>query len=187
MRSLFALPASAVLVFCLLAPPAAHAQAAPDPLTLTLTSPDQAGVAGSIFTFAGTLSNPTAGTVFLNGGTPTLNGPLSVTTDSSPFDSAPISLAPAGMAGNAYTGDFFSVTAGASTAPGTYFGFFTVQGGADGNVADELASTPFSVTVLAQPAAVPEASTTISFGLLLALGGLLIVVKRRADSERRPR
>jgi len=57
-----------------------------------------------------------------------------------------------------------------------------VQGGADGNASDELASAPFSVTVLAQPAAVPEASTTLSFGLLLVLGGggLLVAKRRRA-------
>lgn len=116
----FALPACAAL---LAAAPAAHAQ-----LTLTLTPASQAGPAPSTFDFTGTLTNPTANEVFLNGDSPTFNGPGTI--DGNPFlNNAPLSLGPAGSGSDTYTGSFFDVTLNASAQPGTYFGTFAVLGG----------------------------------------------------------
>jgi hypothetical protein len=175
-----ALPAFAVLLATLAAAPAAHAQ-----LTLTLTPASQAGPAGSTFHFTGTLTNPTASEVFLNGDTPTFNGPGSI--DDSPFlNNAPGSLMPMGSTDpntgaptDSFTGSLFDVTLDPSAAPGTYFGTFEVQGGPTVNDQGVVASEDFSVTV--EPPAVPEASTTVSLGLLLALGlgGVVVSARRR--------
>ena len=42
------------------------------------------------------------------------------------------------------------------------------------------AGVVFGGSITSAPAAVPEASTTISFGLLLVLGGAFVVVKKAA-------
>ena len=175
----------AVLPLLLLAVPA-HAQ-----LNLNLANTSLAGNPGDTLNFTGTLSNPTLASVFLNSDNPTFNGPG--TTDGSPFllnPNAPISLDPAGTTdanGNptgtdSYSGPFFDVTLDPNAAPGIYNGTFTILGGVDGNATDNVATEDFSVTVL--PAAVPEASPTVSLGVLLALGlgGLIVSAKRRKAS-----
>ena len=169
----------AVLPLALLAAPA-QAQ-----LTLNLTPAAQVGAIGDTLNFTGTLSNPTLDTVFLNSDSFSFSGPA---PDDSPFLNAPLSLDPVGttdMNGNptdSYTGGFFNVTLDSSVAPGTYLGTFSILGGADSNAADTVATEDFSVTVL--PAAVPEASSLVSLGVLLALGlgGLVISAKRRKSA-----
>lgn len=171
-----ALPAFAILLAALFAAPAAQAQ-----LTLTLTPAGQAGSAPSTFHFTGTLSNPTASEVFLNGDSPTFNGPGSI--DGSPFlNNAPTSLMPTGSTGgsgnptDSFTGSFFDVTLDSSAAPGTYFGTFEVLGGPTANDQNIVATEDFSVTVTPSP--VPEAPSVVSFGLLLLLGlGGTVVAK----------
>ncbi|MGI4789541.1 MAG: hypothetical protein ACRYFS_11900 [Janthinobacterium lividum] len=167
-----AVPVSAMLFLCLAAAPDAHAQA-DLPLTVTLTPSGLVGDPGDVLEFTGTLSNPVTNSndVFLNGDSTTFNGPATDLTvnpmGNDPFfDNAPVSLAP----GDAYSGEYFDVAISPTAQPGTYFGTFLVTGGMDGNASDTVASEDFSVTVLA-PAAVPEASTTVSLGILLALGG----------------
>lgn len=175
----------AVLPLLLLAAPA-HAQ-----LNLSLLPSSQAGNPGDTLNFTGTLSNPTLDSVFLNGDTPTFNGPGTI--DDSPFlFNAPLSLDPLGTTdGNGnptgtdtYTGPFFDVKLDPNAAPGTYFGSFVVTGGADGSAQDTVATQDFSVTVL-PAAAVPEASSMISLGVLLALGlgGLAVSAKRRKSTS----
>lgn len=198
------LPAALLVAF--IGSPEVRAQSTPPGYVLALGF-DQAaefGNPGDVLNFSGTFSNVTANTVFLNSDSLTFSGPG--TADDSPFlNGAPLTLDPMGTVdgnGNptdSYSGSLFDITLNPDAAPGTYFGTFAILGGADANASDDLTADPnnvldpfhqerFSVTVLA-PAAVPEASTTISFGLLLMLGGLLIVAKRRtgrAGSERRP-
>ena len=159
--------ASAAVLACLGGAPAAHAQ-----LSLTLTPASQAGTAPGTFSFSGTLANPTANTVFLNGDSLTFNGPASgLTLDDSPFlTNAPSSLGASGGGSDTYTGGFFDVTASPSAAPGTYFGTFSVVGGADGSAQNTVATEDFSVSVTGQTALVPEASSVVSLALLLALG-----------------
>ena len=161
----------APLPLLLLAAPA-HAQ-----LTLTLTPSAQ--TAPGVFAFSGTLSNPTTGDLALYSDEykfDTLVAGLSL--DDSPFNTnAPTDL-PAGMS---YTGLLFNVFADPTVAPDTYGGTFSVT---DGNPLDKPASSPFSVTVLPSTPAVPEASTTVSLGLLLALGlGGIVVARRRKPAH----
>jgi hypothetical protein len=182
-------PPLAVLPLLLLAAPA-HAQ-----LNLSLLPASQAGNPGDTLNFTGMLSNPTAASdpnaysVFLNSDSPTFNGPGTI--DATPFfTNAPASLDPAGTMdanGNltntdTYNGPFFDITLDPNAAPGTYNGTFTILGGADGNASDTVATQDFSVTVL--PAAVPEASSVVSLGVLLALGlgGLVVSTRRRKSA-----
>lgn len=61
-------------------------------------------------------------------------------------------------------------------------GIYTLD--TDTGAATLVAATSNDQTILAAalaPAAVPEASTTVSFGLLLALGGLVVVKRRKAS------
>ncbi len=157
--------------------PAAHAQ-----LNFSVTPLSQAGTPGSILQFTDTLSNSsTTDTVFLNGDSKNLNAP-GLTLDDSPFNnSAPLSLGPLGSGNDTYTGDFFDVSIDPSAQPGTYSGTFTIQGGADINAHDTVATKDFFVTVL--PAAVPEASSVTSLGVLLMLGLCGIVVVRRKTAQ----
>lgn len=176
------LPAAALAA--LIAAPAAQAQT-PTALNLTLTPSTLDGNPGDMLVFNGTLSNPsTTNTVFLNGDTPTFNGPGTI--DGNPFlNNAPNTLGPAGSGSDTYTGSFFDITLDPSATPGRYLGTFTITGGADGNAMDTVATEDFAVIV--NPSPVPEASTTVSFGLLLALGlgGVVVVARRRKASASR--
>ena len=160
------LPA-ALLVF--LAPPqVAHAQ-------LVLKLAPSAQVAPGTFAFSGTLSNPTTGDLALySDGYKFDNLAAGLSLDDSPFNTnAPTDL----PAGQSYTGLLFNVSVDPTVAPGTYGGTFSVT---DGNPLDKPASDTFSVTVPPSTPAVPEASTTVSLGLLLALGlGGIAVTRRR--------
>jgi len=165
-----------VLLLCFAAPNAAQAQ-----LTLTLSPSSQAGKVPNTFHFTGTLTNPTGAVVFLNGDSPTFNGPGTI-DDSAFLNNAPLSLGPAGGGSDTYTGSFFDITLPSSAAPSTYFGTFTVLGGPTANDLMTVGTEDFSVMVSPSPA-VPEASTTVSLGLLLALGlGGLVVAARRKNS-----
>lgn len=174
------LPMAAALLLLLAVSPGAHAQ-----LTLNLSSPAQNAAPGDTLSFAGTLSNLTAGAVFLNGASFTFSGPAEgLTLDTSPFlSAAPASLPPMGD-GDTYRGDFFSVFLSASALPGTYQGTFSVLGGADGDVQAVVASEPFFVTVSPSSAPVPEASSGISLGTLSLLGVLAVQVRRRRTESR---
>lgn len=178
MQSLsFVLPASAALLACFSVLPAAHAQA-PYPLSLTFTSPNQTVGPGGALHFTGTLTNTSSSLVFLNSDSVSFNAPVAgLTLDDSPFlTNAPMFLA-AGPIGSSYTGDFFDVMVSPSAVAGTYQGTFDVLGGGDTGTYDIVGSQTFFVSV---PEAVPEASTTVSMGLLLALGGGgLMIAKRR--------
>lgn len=150
-------------------------------VTLNLQKPFQMGTTGSTFQFFGTITNfgPTA--VFLTGDTHSPDPlPAGVTLDDTPFlFNAPSQLAAAGPMGNApgssYTGEIFDVTLASGAAPGFYSGLFSLTGGTDpiASQFDTLNTNGFSI------AAVPEASTTLSFGLLLALSGLALTAARR--------
>lgn len=168
----------AVLLATLALTPAAHAQ-----LVLDLTPPGQAGPVSSVFNFSGTLINPTSDEVFLNGDSLTFNGPASgLSLDDSPFfNNAPLSLTGTGSGGDVYSGGFFSVSIASNAAAGTYFGTFSILGGADANAQDTVATQDFSVTVTgrADPAPVPEASSVVSLGLLLLLGAGGVFAARR--------
>ena len=179
------LPASAMLLLALTALPAAHAQA---PLDLEFNnSGSLIGNPGDTLFFTGVLSNMTGSDVFINGDSLTFNGPApGLALDDSPF-APPVSLGAMGSGSDVYSGSFFDVLIDPSAQAGTYSGTFLVTGGANGNASDELTDPmkeSFSVTVPANPAPVPEASSVVSLGLLLALGGAgLWSVKRRRPAS----
>ena len=118
--------------------------------------------------FSGTLSNPTSADVFLNGDLSFLD--QSLTLDDSPFfNFAPLSLA----AGGEYSGPFFDVVVSPATPSGTYAGTFTIQGGADGNTFDNLATANFTVDVTG--ASVPESH----LDAILLLAFVILAASRR--------
>ena len=166
-----------LLPFVLLAAPA-HAQ-----LNLDLTPASQAGNPGDTLTFSGTLSNPTATEVSVDGAFATIPGPFSLPDTSAFVLNGPMSLRPVGSvdgSGNptdSYFGSLFDVTINPDAPPGTYIGTVIIP--TAGYTGSQPTQADFSVTVL--PAAVPEAATTVSLGFLLLLGGVsLCCVKRRA-------
>ncbi len=85
-------------------------------------------------------------------------------------------------AGQSQTFTLFNVAAGTAATTGTYQGFFTIQGSTDpsGDPID-LATQNFQTIVTPGVAPVPEASTLVSLGLMLALGmgGTVVAARKR--------
>jgi hypothetical protein len=157
-RRMFAFP---LLALALLAAMPASASIV---LNLSLANPVQFFVPGGpIVHFVGTVSAPLTNTadVFLTGDSANVDFPLSL--DDSPFfNKTTFTLSP----GQSFTGDFFDVTTPGIAVPGvTYNGFFEVDGGANGNAGDPLASVTFTMT------ASPEPGT-----LILLLSGIPVLV-----------
>ncbi len=145
-----------------------------DVLSFDLTSSSLNAPAGTSTTleFAGTLTNPTSAVVFLNGDGSFLD--QSMTLDDSPFLTlAPLSLA----AGGTYSGPFFDVMVFPTTLSGTYAGTFTIQGGADENAFDNLATANFTVNVTGATVPEPQSSAL----LLVALAVLAALHRRRCQ------
>ena len=148
----------------------------PTSTTATISSPAQA----TTFSFSGTVTNLTSDNLlFLTG--------VEYAYDGS-GDSLGATLVPPIALGpnETFTGNIFSVTIAPNQAPGFY------SKNSNGNLCEFLSydvdtttgnesyyNSPYSVTILP---AVPEASTTVSFGLLLALGlGVIIAKKKKAS------
>jgi hypothetical protein len=139
-------------------------------ITLVLSNPVQAGNAGDVLTYNGTIANSGQSAVFLNGDFFNPGNIPGLTFDDSLFlSNAPSSL----NALDSYTGGLFTVTVNQSYLPPADF-TFGVTGGSDGNANDTLAS--------ADAAVVPEPSSvaTLSLGALLA--GAAIVWRRRQSA-----
>lgn len=180
-RVLIPLFAPAALCVMLIATPAAQAQ-----VVFQLTPPAQVGNPGDTLHFTGILTNLGTSTVYLFGDSATLTGP-GLTLDDTPFFlDGPTSLAPMGEDGDTYQGGFFDVNIDSLTAvPGVYTGTFALTGGDDPSSTDPLASQDFRVTVPgSNNAPVPEASTLVSLGLMLLLGGAGVWGARRTDAPR---
>jgi hypothetical protein len=149
----------------------ASAPAKADTVTLTLTSPFQTGVWGNVLEFDATVTNTTAGTIYLNADSPTLSGPL-VLDDSGFFNNFPLSLAPSGDPGDTFTGELFTVTIPPGTPYTLYPGVFEILGGDPSDYADVISSAYFDVVVTPEPP---------SWELLaMALTGLLAVAGRKS-------
>lgn len=172
---------------CLVTAPA-HAQIVLRSAPLAVQSIARGGTAA----FTVTLQNTGASTFFFLGddlsftsapgpieyGFPTSSSTVAV--DDTPFSSfiPGASLA----AGATQTFTMFNVLAGSASTLGSYIGQFTVQGNTDSaGAANDLVTQNFQLNVNAP---VPEASTTVSFGLLLALGmGGVVVAARRKKAQ----
>jgi hypothetical protein len=151
--------------------------AAADILNFDLTASSLSAPAGKSTTLevTGTLSNPGTAVQFLNGDVSFLDP--SLTLDDSPFFTfAPLSLSGDGV----YSGPFFDVVVSPATPFGSYPATFTIQGGANNNAFDNLATADFTVHV--SGTVVPEPS---SFGLLLLAFPILAAsCHRRSQAAR---
>lgn len=130
------------------------------------------------FTFTATLKNNYNYPLYLNADF--IDPPAApLTFDDSDFQNTFVNPAnpPALIAGGAAITDLLTVTIPANTLSGSYDGTFYLYGGADPLAGDALASAPIHLDVQA----VPEASTTVSLGLLLILGvgGVVIAARKK--------
>ena len=159
----------------LLAPFAAHA----DNLSLVFTPATQTAAPSGTVTFKGIITNTSTATVFINGDSFTgLSSLLSV--DDTPFFSVtPFTLAAGATYPVSGSANLFDITLDSTATLGSsYSGTFNILGGADASAEEIQGNAKFTVTA----AAVPEASTTLSFGLLLVGGGLLAVKRYKRSA-----
>ena len=141
---------------------------------MTFTSSAINTVAGGIVEFDGTLTNTGTSDLYLNGDVVILNYP-DLTVDDSPFFAdSPLFLSPGGF----YSGAFIDVTADAETLFGSYSGSYTIQGGANSNTFNDIATTDFAINID------PSTITPEPNPFLLQISGLLILAVLR--SVRRP-
>lgn len=154
-----------------------------DPLTLTLTSPNQAGQVGNILSFTGSLANGGAPAVQIVSSQITFDDGLgSLLLDDSPFITNFLgqSIAPSASLGPL---QMFTVQILGSAAPGVYNGVLSVlYDNGQGVLETNLVS--FSVTVLEQTGEVPEPATLLLFGSgLIGISGF--IRKRRQNAAAR--
>ena len=141
-----------------------------DTVTFTLSNPTQSisGQAGGTLTYEVTASAPASNgaAVNLNGDAFNVGGPLTV-DDTDFFADAPFFLNP----GDSDSFDLFAVNVPAGTIPGSYSGFFSVVGGAPGDLTDVLGTVNFVAVVT------PEPGSFILLGT--GLSGLVGMVRRK--------
>jgi len=141
-------------------------------LTLTPSSLDT--VASGTVELDGTLTNTGTTDLYLNGDVVILNYANLTVDDSVFYLDAPLFLS----AGDSYTGALFDVTANAAAPSGSYSGTYTIQGGADSDTFDDLATADFTVDV---GTTVPEPKSFV----LLATGlSMIAVVLQRLRQTR---
>ena len=169
----------------LFAPPAAQAQVAG--LTFSFLPSVQTVAVGGSADFTGQFVNLTTTSYFVTlgdysadvlGGSPLVTGF---------FNGDPNALngafeVPAGQ--TVTLSGVETLSADPSLSSGTYTGTVDFQGHAAGASADTTLGTAAATLIVAAPQAVPEASTTASLGLLLALGmgGMAVAARRRSAS-----
>ncbi|MCM3871126.1 MAG: PEP-CTERM sorting domain-containing protein [Pyrinomonadaceae bacterium] len=147
-----------------------------DPLTLTLTNPNQIGTVGSTLTFAGSVTNVAVPAVQIVSSQITFNdGGGTLLFDDSPFISNFLfqTVAPGATLGPL---DMFTVEILAGAAPGTYSGVFSILYDNGTNTLETNLFT-FSVTVQPTGAPIPEPTTILLLGS--GLTGIASLVRRR--------
>jgi hypothetical protein len=150
-----------------------------DPVTFTLTNPNQVGTVGSVLTFMGSLTNVAAPTVTIVADN--FSGlPVTLTLDDTPFV---INFLGQSITGGSTLGplSMFTVTIEAGTAPGIYNGVFSVFFDSDLGLFQETNLQTFTITVLAEAETpIPEPMTLLLLGSGLAGIVGLKFAKRRS-------
>ena len=148
-------------------------------VTLAPVAPIFAGSADQTLTFSATLTNNYPYPLYLNGDY-FVYPPAPLTVDDTAFYDTFVAPAAPLAAGSVTTTDLFTVLVPANTPVNGYDGTFYITGGADALSTQAQSSTPFQIDVQA----VPEASTTASFGLLLALGlsGMMVAARKKKQA-----
>jgi hypothetical protein len=147
-----------------------------DPVTLTLTNPNQVGTVGSVLTFMGSLTNVAPPTATIVGDN--FSGlPVTLTLDDTPFV---VNFLGQSIAGGSTLGPLamFTVTIEAGATPGIYNGVFSVLFDSNNGTGQETNFQTFSITVQgASP--VPEPMTLLLLGSGLAGIASMKYAKRR--------
>lgn len=117
--------------------------------------------AGGTVEFDGVLTNTGTTGLYLNSDTFDLEYPDLSVGDSPFFFFGPTFLA----AGDSYAGAFIDVTADAATPSWSYSGTYTIQGGADSNTFDDLATADFTVDVGSSTTPEPNSFLLFATGL----------------------
>jgi PEP-CTERM motif len=157
------------LALCMLTALSTIAKA--DPLTLTLTNPNQIGTVGNILTFSGSVTNAAAPAVQIVSSQVTFNdGGGTLLFDDSPFV-ANFLLQTVGPGATLGPLGMFTVEILAGATPGTYAGVFSVLYDNGTSVLETNLFT-FAVTVQPSGPAVPEPATLLLLGpgLIAAAG-----------------
>jgi PEP-CTERM motif len=150
-----------------------------DPLTFTLTNPNQVGTIGTTLTFAGSVTNVAAPAVQIVSGQFTFDdGAGTLFLDDSPF-LANFLFQTVGPGATLGPLDMFTVEILAGAAPGTYSGVFSVL---YDNGTSVLETNLFTFSVTVQPGApIPEPATILLLGSgLTGIAGLIRRRKRNA-------
>lgn len=170
----FRYAAGALCAVCLsLAPALAHAQA----FTVTFAPDTQTIFPGQTTTFSGTIKNATSSDLYVYIDAVDSGDPGLVTDDTpfyNTFGGTPVLL---GAGQTSALTDLFTVT-DVAAPQGTFQGQYAVYGGSTATSSDQIG---FHTFTLDSP--VPEASTSLSFALLLAAGAAVFAVKHRRVSR----
>ena len=140
-----------------------------DSLSITFDPSILSALPGQTITFSGTITNPAASVVFLNGCDVNLPGQFTSDFCALFLTDAPLSLDPLETSP---VFDMFTVTVSDpyTGLPGLQSGTFTVFGGSDGDAQDLLGQAQFGVIVT------PEPGTAVLLGLAITL---MFAVRRR--------